>query len=180
MAKESNATFYPVSVPPTARKGYAFVVSGCNIGQFHQMNGVFSAADIAALPDGQKNKPGYAYVGDKKLNRVDVGVTGRVGPVGKLAFYPEDDESDYKAIDAGAKVVFYTEGEFVTDQYDHDVSAGVSGTGSNYGDYLKLTVSGWLTEEADPTTETTASVARVIRLDTGASSSDDRLWYELL
>ena len=161
--------------PDSARHGEAFVASGVKRGCFVKLDGVFTQADIDALPEGQKNKPGYAYVGAPKLNVAFKGVTGRVFPVDYYVAAPEDSESDWDTIPAGHQAVYYTEGEFETDQY-----SGVSGTGANFGDYLKLNTKGQLTEEANPATETSESVARVVKWIKGGTFDKDRLRFVLI
>ena len=181
MPRNDNATFHVASSPKETRFGYAFVASGCKCGQFHRMWGTFSAADITALGSDNSGKPGYAYQDDPKLGRIETGKTGRAFPVNKLVFKPEDDESTHTDISAGEQVIYYTQGEFITDQYDRDPSTGISGTGAAFGNYLKLTVSGWLCEESDPETETTSSVAVVVKhLTNSARSTQERLWYRLI
>ena len=182
MSRNDNAAFHVASSTKETRFGYAFVASGCKCGQFHREWGTFSAADITALTSSNSNKPGYAYEGDPKLGRIESGLTGRAFPVNKLAFKPEDDETTYADIAAGEQVIYYTQGEFISDQYDKDPSTGISGTGAAFGNYLKLTVSGWLTEEASAETETTASVAVLIKHLTGGAgnTSKERVWFRLL
>ena len=180
MPRNDNATFHVASSAKETRFGYAFVASGCTVGQFHNRFGEFSAADITALGD-NASKPGYAYEGDPKLGRVETGTTGRAFPVNKLAFKPEDDETTHAAIAAGEQVIYYTAGDFITDQYDRDPTSGISGTGAAFGNYLKLTVSGWLQEEATAGTQTTGSVAILIKhLTNSARSGQERIWYQLL
>lgn len=163
-----------VNVPAEARKGDAYLATSMKKGTFVVMSGTFSAADIAALPAGQKNKPGYAYAGDKKLVKAYAGDTGRCFPVDKKIFVPEDADSSSETIDAGAGVIYYTEGEFRTTEFT-DVTSPV------FGEYLKLSTSGTLTDEASPFTETGASVARVIKLEsTSGDASDHRLHFVLL
>lgn len=149
-----------VIVPDHARKS-AYAASEYEVGSWCSLDGVFSAADILALGT-SANKPGYAYVGDPKLTQVTTGVTGRVYPIDKLIFIPEDSDTSHDTVPAGACAIYYTEGRFETDQY-----TSVSGTGAAFGDYLKLGTGGKLVEEAAATTETAASVARVIKINDG-------------
>ncbi len=168
-----------VMVPDTARKT-AFVAAEYAVGQWCYPNGVFSEADIAALGAANSNKPGFASVGDAKLTRAGVGTpsnaAGRCFPIDKLIFIPEDSDSDHTTIEAGASVVYYTAGQFETDQY-----SDVSGTGGAFGDYLKIGANGVLVEETTPTTETALSVARVIKVnDSGPDVNFKSLVFEMI
>lgn len=166
-----------VIVPDEACKsGYA--AAAYQPGQWVKLNGTFSAADITALPAGQKNKPGYASAGDVKFTRLttsDDNITGRVGVLGKLIFVPEDSDTDHDDIAAGQSCLVFTAGRFETDQY-----TSVSGTGAAFGDYLKPTDTGTLGEEASPTTETTKSVARVFKINNTGNPSYDSLVFDII
>lgn len=172
---------------PGIRYGHAFIDSAYYKGSFVKRNGVFSSSDITALPTGQKNIPGYAVEGSLKLTQVTsaaAGQRGTVYPINKLIFAPEDSDSDYDLIPAGASVLYYVGGQYETDQF-----LAVSGTaGGDFGDNLEITVSGKLTESAEGD-ESTQIVAKVITVtfgdsynDTvlGSGSSKNTLWYELL
>jgi len=164
-----------VIVPDHARKT-AYAAAAYDIGTWCSLNGTFSASDITTLGSDNSNKPGYASTGDPKLTQVTTGVMGRVFPIDKLVFIPEDSESDHDSVAAGQACLYYTEGRFETDQY-----TDVSGTGGAFGDYLKLGTGGKLVEEATATTETAASVARVIKVnDTGPDTAHKTLVYEMI
>lgn len=172
---------------PGIRHGQAYIAGAYYKGSFVKRDGVFSSADIDALPTGQKNKPGYASAGDLKLTQVTsaaAGQRGTVYPINKLLFQPEDSDSDHDLIAAGSAVIFYQGGEYETDQY-----LDVSGTaGGDYGDNLEITVSGKLTESAEADSSTQI-VAKVIKQTFGDNYTDevkgyehakDVLWYALL
>ena len=164
-----------VNCPDNARHGGAYVASAMNKGTFVTVSGTFSAAEITALPANQKSRPGFAYENDRKLVQAYAGITGRCYPVDKLIFDPEDADTDYDEISAGAGAIYYEEGEFRTNEFT-DVTTTVV-----FGNYLKLSASGTLTDEAALTTETTASVARVIKIERqDADAVDHRLHYRLL
>jgi len=163
-----------VNVPDHAKIGDAFVATSMKRGTFVVLSGTFSSSDIASLPSGQKNKPGYASVGDKKLVKAYIGATGACFPVDKLIIKPENADTDEDTIPAGAQVIYYTEGEFRTTEFT-DVGS------PDFGDYLKLSTSGTLTIEADAHTKTSESVARVIALENSASdASKHRLHFRLI
>jgi len=163
-----------VNVPDNARQGDAYILTSMKRGTFVVLSGTFSASDVSGLPSGQKNKPGYASSGDKKLVKAYAGLTGRCYPVDKLVFVPEDADTDHDSIDAGAMVVYYMDGEFRTTEYTN-VTSPV------FGEYLKLSASGTLTDEGSPYTETSASVARVVKLDsTSSDPSERRLQFRLI
>ena len=166
-----------VNVPDNARKS-AYVAAAYDVGTWVSLNGEFSASDITALGTSNSNKPGYASTGDKKLTQVTTGILGRVFPINKKIFIPEDSDTDHDSVAAGQMCIYYTEGQFETDQY-----TSVSGTGAAFGDYLKLTTGGKLAEEAAATTETAASVARVIEIhngDDGGDTTKDSLIFEMI
>ena len=165
-----------VNCPDNARHGDAFVASEMKKGTFVTVSGTFSAAEITALTAGQKSKPGYAYSGDPKLVQAYAGLTGRCYPVDKKIFVPEDgdDATANENIKAGAGAIYYEEGEFRTSEFT-DVT-----TTADFGDYLKLSASGTLTDESALTTETTASVARVIKLNRTGAVAGHRLHFRLL
>ena len=171
---------------PGIRHGQAYIADAYYKGSFVEKDGVFSSADIDALPTGQKNKPGYASEGSMKLTQVTsaaAGQRGRVFPINKLIYKPEDADSDNDLIAAGSSVIYYEGGQYETDQY-----LEVSGTaGGDFGDLLEITVSGKLTETS--TTGTDSEVAEVIKMSFGDDYNDDvmgeqhekdRLWYRLL
>ena len=172
---------------PGIRHGRAYIATDCYKGSFVKRDGVFSAADITALPTGQKNLPGFAQEGSFKLSQVTsaaAGQRGTVFPINKLLFQPEDAESTHDLVLAGSGVIFYQGGQYETDQF-----LSVSGTsGGDYGDNLEITVSGKLTESSEGDESTTA-VAKVVQMSFGDDYTDDvmgymhdkdRLWYELL
>jgi len=166
-----------VNVPDEARKT-AFAATAMSPGQWVKLNGEFSAGDITSLGSSASNKPGYASVGDKKLTLIttsDDNITGRVAVVDKLVFIPEDSDTDSNAIAAGQSCVYYTEGQFETDQY-----TSVSGTGAAFGDYLKPDDNSKLQEEASASTETTKSIARVIKINNSGDSTKDSLVFEMI
>jgi hypothetical protein len=165
-----------VNVPAGAGKT-AYAGEEMEQGLWVELSGEFSAVQINNLPSGQKNKPGYASVGDKRvIKATGSGDTGRVYPVKKIIVEPEDSDSDsdYTTIDAGQSLTYFTEGTFETDQY-----TDVSGTGAAFGDYLKLS-SSKLVEEAAATTETANSVARVIKINNSGDSTKDSLEFEMI
>jgi hypothetical protein len=157
-----------VNVPQHARlSGYA--AAEYPIGTWVKLDGFWSTSDVAAL-GANAYKPGYAQVGDKKLTKIttsDDNITGRVGIVDKLIYIPEDSDTDHDDIAAGQSCIYYTEGQFETDQY-----ATVSGTGAAFGNYLKVNDDGKLIEEATATTETSKSVARVIKVNDSTVSGE--------
>lgn len=163
-----------VNVPENAKKGRAFIATSMKRGTFVVLSGTFSTSDISGLPSGQKSKPGYAYSGDLKLVEAYSGATGRCFPVDKLTFVPEDADTDHDTIDAGAGAIYYTEGTFRTSEFT-DV------TDPEFGEYLKLSASGTLTDEASAYTETGESVARAVQLISDSDdASDHRLEFELI
>ena len=171
---------------PGLRSGRGYIAAAYYKGSFVKMDGVFTANEIAALPTGQKSIPGYASTGPLKLTQVTsaaAGQRGMVFPINKLIFKPEDSDSDSELIPAGSSVIFYEGGEYETDQF-----LDVSGTDSDFGDNLEITVSGKLTETTE-TDDSTQIVAKVIGISYGDSYNDevmgqnhtkDRLWYKLL
>lgn len=164
-----------VIVPDQARKT-AYAAAAYEVGSWCSLNGNFSAGDIASLGAANSNKPGYAYVGDPKLTQVTTGVMGRVYPIDKLVFIPEDSDADHDTVAAGQACTYYTAGRFETDQY-----TDVSGTGGAFGDYLKLGTGGKLVEEATATTETAQSVARVVKVnDEGPTVAKKTLVFEMI
>ena len=167
-----------VNCPDHARHGDGFAASEMNKGTFVVISGTFSAAEITALPANQKSRPGFAYSGDKKLVMAYAGITGRCYPIDKKIFIPEDADTDTNAnslVKAGAGAIYYEEGEFRTSEFT-DVTTTVE-----FGNYLKLSASGTLTDEAALTTETAASVARVIVLeDSHSDASKHRMHFRLL
>jgi len=169
-----------VKVPDTECQ-FGYVAAATAPGIWHKWNGEFSAGDITTLTSTYSNKPGYASAGDRKLTKAttsDTTVTGRVGPVSKNIYIPEDSDSSHTTIYQGQMALFFTGGQFETDQF-----VSVSGTGGAFGDYLKLNDDGKLVEESTATTETAASVARVVRLnnmDSGGASAYDSLVFEMI
>jgi len=156
----------------------AFAAAAMTIGQWVKLNGDFSAGDITTLGASYSNKPGYASAGDPKLTLIttsDTTVTGRVGIVDKLIFIPEDADTSHDDIAKGQCCIYYTGGRFETDQY-----SSVSGTGAAFGNFLKVDDNSVLVEESTATTETTASVARVIKSNTGGEYTKDSLVFEIL
>lgn len=171
--------FEIVNAPTHDMIGVAFAAQAVKKGTFMVASGTFTQADIDALPAGQKNKPGYAYVGSKKLVPAygqTVAIQGPSYPVDKKIFKIENADSDEDIIPAGAQVVYYKSGEFRTSEFTDLISAGLT-----YGSYLKTSASGTLTEEAALATPTNSTVARVISLDNNhADSADHRLHFELI
>ncbi len=166
-----------VNCPDNARHGGAYVATAMNKGTFVVISGTFSAAEIASLPANQKSIPGFAYEDDRKLVRAYAGLTGRAYPVDKKIFVPEDADlaTSNEQIVAGAGAIYYEEGEFRTNEFT-DVT-----TTSIFGNYLKLSASGTLTDESTAFTETGESVARVIDLQRAdADAIDHRLHYRLI
>ena len=166
-----------VNCPDNARQGGAYVASVMNKGTFVVLSGTFSAAEITALPANQKSIPGFAYAGDRKLVVAYAGITERCFPVDKKIFVPENADlaTSNEQIKAGAGAIYYEEGEFRTSEFT-DVTTTVV-----FGNYLKLSASGTLTDEATLFTETAASVARVIDLQRAdADAVDHRLHFRLL
>ena len=159
------------------RQGQAYVSAAVKKGTFMVLSGTFSAADIAALPAGQKDIPGFAKSGSFKLVTAYDDTYQNKGPsypVTKLIFVPEDGDSTFDTIKAGAQAVYFEGGRFRTSEYT-DVSTTVV-----YGDFLKLTASGTLTDEATLKTATDSTVARVIALhNSNASPGDRRLEFKL-
>lgn len=156
----------------------AYAAAAYDVGVWAKEDGEFSASDIAALPSGQKNKPGYAFAGAKKLTRLttsDDNVTGRVGVIGKNITIPEDSDTSHDSVAAGQSCLYFRGGQFETDQY-----VSVSGTGAAFGDYLKVDANGKLVEEASPTTETTKSVARVVKINNSGTVANDSLVFEII
>lgn len=144
-------------------------------GSFVLLSGTFSAADIAALPAGQKNTPGFASAGSPKLVRAWSSSGGRAFPVDKHFLEMEDSDDTQDTILAGAQVTYYTAGVFRTTEFTDLTTPPV------FGDYLKVTASGTLTEEATLATETGDSVARVIGLFTSNTQANrHRLEFELI
>lgn len=166
-----------VIVPMTARRGEAYASEQLTKGTWVKISGTFSAGDISSLPTGQKDKPGFASAGDYKVVPAVVGDTMPCFPVDKLTIVPEGADSDNDTILAGAMVVYFTEGRFETDQF-----TSVSGTGAEYGDYLKIGASSKLVEEASGQVKTSASVARVYKVHYGGNARHtyDRLEFEML
>ena len=169
------------------RLGQAYIAGAYYKGSFVKRDGVFSTADIAALPTGQKNLPGFASAGAQKLTQVTAAAAGQRGtvhPINKLIFKPEDADSSEDLIPAGSGVIYYVGGQYETDQF-----LDVSGTaGGDFGDNLEITVSGKLTESAEADSSTQV-VAQVMQMSFGDDYTDevmgymhakDRLWYELL
>lgn len=160
-----------------SRQGQAFVNAAVKKGTFMVLSGTFSAGDIAALPAGQKDKPGFAKAGSfKLLTAYDATYQSRgpAYPVTKKIFVPEDSDSSFDTIKAGAQALYFEGGRFRTSEYT-DVSSAVV-----YGDFLKLTVSGTLTDEASLKLSTDNTVARVLALHDGlASPGDSRLEFKL-
>lgn len=168
-----------VRAAPTARHGDAFVSADVTKGSFVVLSGTFSQSDIDSLPAGQKETPGYAYAGDPKLVQAwagNVADTGPAYPVDKKIFVPEDADLDssFETIKAGSQALYYDSGEFRTTEYT-DLTTTVV-----YGDFLKLSASGTLTDEANLKVATNATVARVIELaDDHASPGDRRLHFRM-
>lgn len=167
-----------VRVPVTARVGTGYVNSDMKRGTFVVASGTFTASDISALPTTQRNKQGYASAGDLKLVKAYDGTFSSRGPaypVDKRTTVPEGGDSDYETIKAGSQVVYYTEGEFRTSEYTNLT------TTVTFGDYLKLSASGTLTDETNLKTATANTVARVIGLfDDSSDLSERRLQFELV
>ena len=123
---------------PGIRHGMAYVAGAYYKGSFVKRDGVFSSADITALPTGQKNKPGYAKEGSMKLTQVTSAAAGQRGlvyPINKLLFMPEDADSDQDLIPAGAGVIYYQGGQYETDQFLADFSLAISSR-SNFNPFL--------------------------------------------
>lgn len=166
-----------VNCPDHARRGEAYVATAMKKGTFVVVSGTFSSAEITTLPASQKSRPGFAYSGDPKLVVAYAGITGRCFPVDKLIFVPEnaDDVTSNNTLVAGAGAIYYTEGEFRTSEFT-DVT-----TTSVFGEYLKLSTSGTLTDESSSFTETSESVARLVKLvRADASAQNHRLHYRLI
>lgn len=172
---------------PGIRHGMAYIAGDYYKGSFVKRDGVFTQANIDALPTGQKSVPGWASVGSPKLTQVTsaaAGQRGTVFPINKLLFAPEGADSASDLILAGSGVIYYQGGQYETDQF-----LNVSGTaGGDFGDNLEITVSGKLTESAEADSSTQA-VAKVIKMTFGDDYTDevkgymhakDVLWYELL
>ena len=163
-----------INIPMNSYNNIAYYETEIDFGRFVTLNGTFSSSEIDSLPDGQKNKPGYASEGDNKLSLATSGDTGACFPIKRYIAIPEDDESDHDSVKAGQMAIYFTEGEFETDQF-------ASGTNLIFGDYLRLTVSGTLVPELDVDVKTSNSVARVVKYLSGAGSeSTDRLWFRLI
>ncbi len=163
-----------VNVPDNARKT-GFVDTAMTRGTFVVQSGTFTAADITALPANQKDLAGFAVAGDLKLVKAYVGETGRCYPMNKALIVPEGSDDANDDVLAGTSVVFFLEGQFRTTEYT-DVTSTV-----DFGDYLKLSTSGTLTDEATLHTETSLSVARLVSLDDSqAAPVRKRLQFELL
>ncbi len=166
-----------VDVPESGRKtGYmSDDTATYKKGSFILLSGTFSAGDIASLPAGQKNKPGFAKAGDKKLVRGWAATGGRAFPIDKLIFEREDSDFDLDTVKKGEAVTYYTAGTFRTTEYT-DLTAG-----TKFGDYLKLTASGTLTSESTVETETSDSVARIEGLfQSNTLARDHRLEFTLI
>jgi len=169
-----------VRAAPTDRHGDAFVLTDVKKGTFVVLSGTMTASDIAGLPVGQKDKPGFASVGSPKLVRAyddTVASRGKAFPVDKKIFIPENADLDtsFETIKAGAQALYYTDGEFRTTEYT-DLTTTVV-----YGDWLRLSASGTLTDETDLKTGTNNSVARVIELaDDHVSPGDRRLHFRMV
>lgn len=166
-----------VIVPMHARRGEAYASEALTKGTWVKISGTFSDGDISSLPDGQKQKPGFAYSGDFKVYPALADDTMPCFPVDKATVVPEGADSDNDTILAGAIVVYFTEGRFETDKY-----TSVSGTGATYGDYMKIGSSSKLIEETDPAIKTSASVARCYKVHYGGNARHtyDRLEFEML
>lgn len=166
-----------IKCPPEARDGEGFVLTQMKRGTFVVASGTFTASDISGLPAAQKNKPGYAYSGKKKWVQAyaaNLADRGPAYPIDKLTFVPEDADTDYDTIKAGEQVVVYMGGRFRTSEYTNVTSTIV------FGNYLKLSASGTLTDEATLTTATNQTVARTIALhSSNADPADRRLEIEL-
>lgn len=169
-----------VRCSPTSRHGDAFVATDVKKGSFVVQSGTFTQADIDALPEGQKNKPGYAYVGSPKLVQAydaTIANMGEAYPVDKRIFVPEDADlnSSFETILAGSQALYYDNGDFRTTEYTNLTTTVV------YGDYLKLSASGTLTDESNLKIQTTSTVARVIELaDDHTSPADRRLHFRMV
>ena len=169
-----------VNVPENARRT-AYAAAAMEVGEWVKLNGEFSAGDITTLGSDNSNKPGYASIGDMKVTSLttsDDHLTGRVGVVGKKIYVPEDADTEYDDIAKGQSCIVYVAGQFETDMY-----VSVSGTGGAFGDYLKVNDDAKLIEESSATTETSKSVARVIRVnngDRGGDTTKDSLIFEIL
>ena len=174
---------------PGIRYGQAYVAGAYKKGSFVQLDGVFSQSDVDALPAGQKEVPGYASAGSRKLTQVTSAAAGQRGlvyPINKLIFFPEDSDSTHDTILAGASCIYYAGAgsEYETDQFS------VSGTGGVFNDNLEIGAAGTLVESAEADTSTQV-VAKVIKLSLGDDYLDDvlvttdkfdkdRLWFRLL
>lgn len=172
---------------PGIRHGRAYIAADYAKGSFCKKDGVFSSVNIAALPAGQKDVPGFAYAGAAKLTQVGTAAAGHRGtlfPINKLLFKPEGSDSTDDTISAGSGVIFYQGGQYETDQY-----TAISGTaGGDFGDNLEVTTAGKLTETSQ-NDASTQIVAKVIVTTFGDEYNDevkgtkyekDVLWYELL
>ena len=143
-----------VDVPKTGRKT-GYISSAVKKGTWVVVSGTWTQAQIDALPDAQKNKPGYASVGALRLQVAYPGA-GRSFPADKIYFEHEDSDYDHDTFAAGEAVTYYeNDGTFRTSEFT-DVTTTIAP-----GQKLKLSVSGTLTDEASLNAETENTVAYV-------------------
>jgi len=165
--------------------GYNGHTTTVNKGTFMYKAGEFAAGH------GPLGTPGYSSVGD--LRMLPAGATTHSGfgvfPVNKLIFAKQGADQDLDTIASGVGLIYYTGGQYETDEYD----ITVSGTGTAKGDQLWLNSSGQISlsagATADPAGWGLPPIGEVVNVSEfpattkwyngGGTEYKKTVWYEL-